>query len=528
MLIYCCNLEYEAQRSFDCILNHIAAWISKKTKAPFSSDQLKSDLQNVQIGNFKIDSAASAAYDQGYPFYYCIKLTENDQLTDGRDWVTEIGLRQDTEKSDIICSILLETNEISARVDEPFSVKQPEIVNSLISSCPPRQHTPGLCVKLLTEGNAHLFKQEIESTGRRNPVIVTSTYDDTNYHLNPDRLRNLLIGLADIVAVPPNADIHKIENILGPELKIEWEGSINVIFPSRPKTSQTNNSKVYDWQEMCCAYRDVFDFEHELLTYVTHNTNHDNLVSHTSLTKVRQVKFHKQLHDAINKAKQNNDTEEYIALLDSIEEDLKSKESEISQLKAKIQQQASCMYDLKQTNKGLERSLKSTSQNPTNLPQEANDTDRKRKTITGIIKGKLTVSESLQLIAEHFPDRIIVLPSAYSSTKDSEKFEFKDKILERLWDLATAYWECLASGQGDIVAHKIFGKNGYATNDSENVTTEGQKLRTFTYNGIKIEMPKHLKIGGKFSPHQTLRVYFEWLPDEKKIIIGHCGKHLTL
>lgn len=528
MIIYCCNLAYEAQRSFDCILNHIAAWINEKTKSPFSPEQLRSDIQNIQIGNFKINSATSTAYGQEYPFYYCTKLAETDQLAEGRDWITEIGLRQDTDESDIICSILLETNEISARVYEPFSIKQPDIVNSLIASCPPKQHTPGLCIKLLNEGNANLFKQEIESTDRRNPIIVTSTYNDTNYHVNPDRLRNLLIGLADIVAVPPNADIHKIKNILGPELKIGLDGSITVIFPSRPKTPQINNFKIYDWQEMCCAYHEVFDFEHELLTYVTHNTNHDNLAFHTSLTKVRQVKLHKQLHDAINKAKQNNDAEEYIALLDSIEEDLKSKESEISQLKDQTQKQASCIHELKQINQKLDRSLKNTSQIPASSSQEADENIHQRKTITGIIKGKLTVNESLQLIAKHFPDRIIVLPSAYSSAKDCGKFEFKGKLLERLWDLATAYWECLANGRGDIVAHKIFGKNGYATNDSENVTTQGQKLRTFTHNGIKIDMLKHLKIGSKFSTHQTLRVYFEWLPDEKKIIIGHCGKHLTL
>jgi len=39
-------------------------------------------------------------------------------------------------------------------------------------------------------------------------------------------------------------------------------------------------------------------------------------------------------------------------------------------------------------------------------------------------------------------------------------------------------------------------------------------------------MMKHLKIGVKDSPVETIRVHFEWFPEQKKIVIGHCGPHL--
>ena len=42
-----------------------------------------------------------------------------------------------------------------------------------------------------------------------------------------------------------------------------------------------------------------------------------------------------------------------------------------------------------------------------------------------------------------------------------------------------------------------------------------------------ILMEKHLKYGVKDSLAETLRVHFEWLADEKKLVIGHCGKHLN-
>lgn len=39
-------------------------------------------------------------------------------------------------------------------------------------------------------------------------------------------------------------------------------------------------------------------------------------------------------------------------------------------------------------------------------------------------------------------------------------------------------------------------------------------------------MEKHLKHGVKGSLAEILRVHFEWIASEKKIVIGHCGKHL--
>lgn len=40
-------------------------------------------------------------------------------------------------------------------------------------------------------------------------------------------------------------------------------------------------------------------------------------------------------------------------------------------------------------------------------------------------------------------------------------------------------------------------------------------------------MEKHLKHGVKDSKAETLRIHFEWLPSEKKLVVGHCGKHLN-
>ena len=41
-------------------------------------------------------------------------------------------------------------------------------------------------------------------------------------------------------------------------------------------------------------------------------------------------------------------------------------------------------------------------------------------------------------------------------------------------------------------------------------------------------MEQHLKIGIAADTSRTLRCYFAWLADERKLVIGHCGEHLPV
>ena len=75
-------------------------------------------------------------------------------------------------------------------------------------------------------------------------------------------------------------------------------------------------------------------------------------------------------------------------------------------------------------------------------------------------------------------------------------------------------------------AKAVFGHNAYAQNESQALSNDGRRRRTFTYRGRDFLMEKHLKIGVKDSAAETLRIHFEWLADEKRLVVGYCGKHL--
>ena len=145
-------------------------------------------------------------------------------------------------------------------------------------------------------------------------------------------------------------------------------------------------------------------------------------------------------------------------------------------------------------------------------------------------QGKPTPEQSLLVVKALYPDRLIIDPKAISSARESYGFIYADKVFDLLMKLAGPYWEALNSGKGDAQAKVILG-NSYSPKESKTTTANKRAadLRTVVHNGHELVLWAHLKIGVKQdSDAETFRAHFEWLADERRIIIGHCGPHLDL
>lgn len=123
---------------------------------------------------------------------------------------------------------------------------------------------------------------------------------------------------------------------------------------------------------------------------------------------------------------------------------------------------------------------------------------------------------------------MVILSNAYDSARESAAFEYRETAFKLILKLVTLYWETLVSGGGDAKARTVFGKEEYSAQESETVekNQRARRLRTFTYKGEQVEMTRHLKHGVKDTVADTLRLHFHWDAQSKKIVIGHCGKHL--
>ena len=206
-----------------------------------------------------------------------------------------------------------------------------------------------------------------------------------------------------------------------------------------------------------------------------------------------------------------------------------AKDRELESARLDIEARAASLDRIAAENEALKYSLSSAqSKSVSESSRDGVSTDLVRA-LQAALKDSPSLEQALLIVDALYGDRIVVLDTAYSSAKDSDRggFQYGSKGLELLMALADDYWSDLIAGKSDQVARSKFGRNGFAAKESETISVEGRKRRTFRYKDQDIIMEKHLKHGVKDSYAETLRIHFEWLQNDKVIVIGHCGKHLN-
>jgi hypothetical protein len=156
------------------------------------------------------------------------------------------------------------------------------------------------------------------------------------------------------------------------------------------------------------------------------------------------------------------------------------------------------------------------------MPSEA------REAVEAVLDGKPTPEQCLLAAMALYPSRLHVLPQALKAARRARDSTKGREAFQLLRKLATDYWEALQGGKGDSRARSVFGVNEYAAQESETVenSSRARAARTFAYKERQLVMEKHLKVGWKRSATETLRIHFEWIAEERVIVVGHCGEHL--
>ena len=141
--------------------------------------------------------------------------------------------------------------------------------------------------------------------------------------------------------------------------------------------------------------------------------------------------------------------------------------------------------------------------------------------------GSPTLEQSLVFLAETYPNRLVILDTAWESAREAEAFRHRKEAFTLLRTFATDYRKALAEGGGgDAQARQCFAPQYYASKDKTNLPKKGRRLRTFEYLGEQIFFERHLKIGVADSITETWRCHFHWDAERKRLVIGWCGRHL--
>lgn len=535
MLVYVNNFLFEPAQGPDQIVQLIAKWVGQRAKSYVDAGRLAEGIRGLTLKDGStLTSRATLSDDKGrtYPFWFCAQLSHRDEKISGRRWITEIGLHQKAEGWPTECSLLLRTDEVSAKVNAPIQVTRPKLIEQLIQSCNPLGQTPGLKVKQLLLESASAFLREVERNERAHPIVILSVNRDNEYPVAPERLRSILVGLADVVCVPPGEDTFAIEELIGRRY-MAFGGALNIVFPGR----QGDRGFFYETVLLRPAeLADLLDsgqsIESEVLSTITHRTNLPFSWRHISLEKVAQAALRAQFAQMIERAKagdQSDELTEYIALLESADQELQSKDKELACIRSSYEEKEQEIRVLQADIANLKHALSGLQSSDDSEDGVAEALAPLRDSVAAVLKGSPSLQQTVDLIATLYSDRIVFLETAKGSAKESDRGGFHEgaKAFDLLQRLATEYWQQLADGKSDQQAKAVFGQNAYAANEASALSNDGKRRRTFSYRGRDFLMEKHLKHGVKDSLAETLRVHFEWLAHEKKIIVGHCGKHLN-
>lgn len=535
MLIYANNLLLNPEHSPDKIIHLVAKWIGNRARSFIDPLRLAEGIHELKLKD-GITVRSRTTYQKNnsrsHPFLFSAQLTHPDNKTPGRRWTTEIGMSQAAIGDPISFSILLKTDEIGALVNTPVQATRPNLIKQLVKFCHPAFHTPGLKAKRLTEESAPAFLNEIDRKERNYPIAILSTNQDGKYPIEPEKLKSALAGLADVVYIPASENTYSIEKLIGRRF-MAFGGAINIVFPGRNREEKViYDTTRIDPEKIEELVAENHRIDSEVLAKITYRTNIPLSRNHISPEKVSESILRSKLAVAIEESKTNKeskDASEYIDLLKVADEIIKSKEEENENLNSKCQEKDEIIMSLESDIANLKYALSGAQSQNSESNSLSDAIAHLRDNIQSVLDGAPKLLQVIELISTLYSDRVVFLKSAKSSAKESDRSGFKKgkKAFELLSKLSTDYWKCLANGESEQRAKAAFGHNAYANNEANALSAEGKKRRTFSYNGQEILMEKHIKDGVKDSVADTLRVHFEWIASEKKIIIGHCGKHLN-
>lgn len=534
MIIYATELRFVNEDAASKVLTAAAAWLSRKARRPLLPELLADD-HSLRIGpGVQLQTWCDKT---ARPHLYALKLTHGDREVRGRQWITELGVSDPGDSGNVRATVLLETSEISARVQAAPQTTRPLLVDQILKSCPTVNDTPGFAIRSLTSESAHGYEYLASDERRRYPLIVVSPTAEGSYLVDPERVRSLVSGLADVVTIPAGEDTFELADHLGPEY-VAWLGAVNVIFPMRRRgTRRFAPRRRLLPDELAEIVAEGRSPESEILSLVAHRMNLPNSKLHIRPEDVREAAISREMVRRRQAADEAGSEAQLLPLYEEIDRDQKR---EIGALKDKVNALEDDNLQLSEDVDGLETekrnlgfqidSLKSAlgDGGQTGTRDSAISTSIEyREAVLDAIAGSPSLEQSLRIIEHLFGDRIVILDSAWKSARDAVGFVKTRKTFELLRTLATVYWEDLASGKGDGEARHHFGK-AYAPRESETVrkNKKAKALRTFDYNGKAVEMWRHIKIGVKPSVSETLRVHFHWDDSNKRIVIGHCGEHL--
>lgn len=535
MLVYANELDIVGANPALQVLRAVSGWLSEKLDQRFVIRDITKPGEfsgGSPRGWVRIDRASG----EGFALYSWI-MKHPDATVRGRQWVTELGLKDD-ESGGAHFSCVVYTEEQSILVSDPVQASRPRVVNFVINNVEKEDgvaFAPGSIGSLLksvgedTDSYRGLLAN-IDDKARSYPLVLVSPDNDGRYYIDPRRLQKALFGLAQVVAIDPGFNSYEMSDVIGKEYSA-WAGALNII------RTPHRDGRVFSQFILPRDFPIEADTAHKkecfVLGQVSHNTNIPRQKNRVRPEGVRVLAAKQRLQRRIAELSEKPD--------DSLREELGLVYEELEDLSAQMQQAQQekdslelTLLEREEAIQDLERKARESAyfQSQKSDPQDATTAGESIPLdLLEIASNNRSPSpeQCLNVLAKLYPRRLVVLPSAVQSAQEASGFAQGRRLLDMLNRLVTDYLPEYLSG-GDVQARSTFTNNEFAATESDTVAKNRKyrSYRIFEFEGKEIEMLKHLKVGVADDPNSTIRVHFEVDQSSQRIIVGHCGSHLPL
>lgn len=504
--------------AFDGALSACLSWIEKTAEAdlpPSAGNGLGFEFQDAGA----LASVSASRLDDSSGQIWAAKVTFTGDKVANREWITDLFVESRTGDLTRFGAQLVCRHDLTA---PGFEHSRPNIVREVIDKFSAETDSVPIFNQFteIAENEVDQFVELLGRPDRRLPIILISTDDVGGAQVDLDWLARRVSGTAHLRTIKFEAS-YELSRSVGKQLST-FDGAARIYLPGIDLRNE-DHLRHPIWFAPRSGYNPKAT--NQIISRVLPLGFRDSEggTRFWRLGLLRQAAS-RAAADAVNQdglAKAQAEKEALEAELRNAKEEVQTAESLMNEEAARAAELGTEVARLEQENYDLRQRIRGLQSGRTEASLSLNEED-----VSALADGRPSLETSLNVLASVFPERIVVLQSAIESARDSAVFKHKKKAFDLLWSLATVYHQALSNGESDNTARQCFGSS-YAAKEKETLSKAGRDGRTFEYNGQSIEMMRHLKIGVADNKAETLRVHFEWLASEGKIVIGHCGAHIN-
>ncbi len=449
---------------------------------------------------------------------WALHYTELDRILGRkRFWYTDIGFKEDG--TDVIVSVrnsyAWNAEDLSGHREEPQSTV-PKVVRFLLQGNTVYSGRPEFRLieepaTFRTVGMGKALAEFIQSSDRRYPLIVFN--GDGRGHTDEARwLARDLTGKAQVAIMGTNADLaEEFQHYMPKDYHVQL-GHFRVFFPFNHRRNSPDRHRWYDISHP--------DYAHHRAGILHGLLRNHTLAEKGAVESVDEIGRLIGL-DKLHKVKAENPDQqrildEFFAEHAKVTEERNNAMSEASNYANQIDALEKENGVLKFKIQGVQARLGEA---------QSEDSVDMAKILPKIPENLL---DAATLAARSLP-RLVITDAAIESAGEYANCQSFNEAWEMLLHLNYSMCHLKFEDTSSKDLEKAFKeKTGYDLAINEGKVTQKDKklmrLRTLVYNGKEYDITPHLK--HQNNEPKSVRIYFAFDDDAKKIIIGHIGRHI--